>query len=101
MTEVTFADGWHFGEHLLYDRHEVLTDVICGHGVRAVEVDCGGIIFCEQVPEVGECVLRAEHSPDTVAVEFVVAIELMLLHVGKLSNKFRGDLKLLTTIFAR
>ena len=76
-------------------------DVSSGHGVWAVEVDCLGIIFSEQIPKMGERVLRAEHSPDSVAVEGVVAVELMSLHPGKLGDKLWSNLKLLLAVLAR
>lgn len=100
VAEIPLADWIHIIEHRFYNRDEPMAHVVGGHGMWTVEIYRFGVILHEQVAEMCKRILRAKHTPNSIAVKLVIAIKLMLLHIGKLVDQLRRDFKRLLAVCA-
>ena len=67
-------------QHLFYDRHKIIPDVIRSHSVGAIEIKRYLIILVKQRTEMSKGIHATEHTPYPSTVELIITVELMLLH---------------------
>ena len=49
--------------HFTVSRDKIISDILCGHGVGRAVVYCICVILCENVLEMGVCILCSEDCP--------------------------------------